>query len=210
MKTKKAVTVFLSIPLILCTLNFCSKPNTDVTEPDRSMDIVEPDKIGVDLLSAGMIETTLGYKIKIIRKYEYKHKLMENEPPNIFANTSENHQILDRLIEHLGLISENGEQERYIEYERILKIYYPNIFDDINTFEQIKNGVHSQKEISRWKGTPPMDEDKRQKRARIESNEREFKRIENIHKIIDELEQYKFSNYSPIAATLYYTEMRIP
>jgi hypothetical protein len=185
----------------------------DIVEPVRSMDIIEPDRIGVDLLSAGMIETTLGYKIKIILKYEYKHKLMENEPPNIFENTSENHQILDRLIEHLGLISENSEQEKYIEYERILKIYYPNIFDDINTFEQIKNGVHSQKEISRWKGTPLMDEDERQKRARIESEKRELKRIENIHKIIDELEQlerYKFSNYSPIAATLYYTIVKIP
>jgi hypothetical protein len=42
MKTKKAVTVLLGLPLILFTLNFCSKPNTDLgsvptyTKNDRS------------------------------------------------------------------------------------------------------------------------------------------------------------------------------
>jgi hypothetical protein len=54
MKTKEAVVVLLSLPIMLCTINFCSKPNADISGPDRSTDRSMP--IGVDWLSSGLIE----------------------------------------------------------------------------------------------------------------------------------------------------------
>jgi hypothetical protein len=53
MKTKKAVIVLLSLPLMLCTLGFCSgqKPNTDISEPDRR-DIAELERVLHDFFSS--------------------------------------------------------------------------------------------------------------------------------------------------------------
>jgi hypothetical protein len=76
MKTKKAVIVLLSLPIMLCAFNFCSgsKPDAVIIEPDRTLD--EPLPAAGDRTAAGQnysknkSEQEYVHKFGIIFKYD--------------------------------------------------------------------------------------------------------------------------------------------